>query len=194
MQIRQNGTVVFTGTGLPWTAANVKSIVYTIFRTQIVICFPGMQPQVISWTENTATFSIAPYEVQVIGNTKRTPFYRISPQGITMTVSDTGPVGATVTLVTSDPVFVAGMVGTYIQYIGRQILIAAVTDSMHATGTVQENLFSGLQLNFGNQPAGTDLSMSVSVGDVVIGQVSGAKGQVRKSHPRGGLGLSTFRC
>ena len=176
VQIRQNGTVVFTGTGLPWTAANVKQIVFAIFRLQIVICFPGMQPQVISWTENSTTFAIAPYEVQVIGNSKRTPFYRISPQGITLMPSAAGPVGATVTLVTSDPVFVAGMVGTYIQFIGRQILITAVTDSTHATGTLKETLFASEGLVFGNQT--TPLDQLVAVGDVVIGSVSGAKGQV----------------
>ena len=91
VQIRQNGAVVFTATGLPWTAANFNLIVYSIFRTQIIICFPGMQPRVISWTENTTTFAIALYVVQMIGNTKRTPFYRISPPGITLLPSAAGP-------------------------------------------------------------------------------------------------------
>jgi hypothetical protein len=181
LQLRQmNGTVVFTATGLPWTAANTSQIVWAIFRTTIYICFPGMQPRVITWAQGTTTFTIALYDVMSIGNTRRAAFYRISPQGITLQPIQTGGGlgrGQIVNLVTSDPVFVAGMVGTYIRYVNREILITAVADPMHATGEVWEGLFHGQHLTFGNSPVG-DLSGIVSVGDVVIGQVSGARGQV----------------
>ena len=179
VQIRQNGAVVFTGTGLPWTAANVKQIVFKrSSRLQIVICFPGMQPQVISWTENSTTFAIAPYEVQVIGNSKRTPFYRISPQGITLML----PSAARLCRRYGHPGHVGPGVrcgnGRHIHPVHRPADPDHRGDRLdarhrHAPGDpVRER---GALL-FGNQA--TPLDQLVAVGDVVIGQISGAKGQV----------------
>jgi hypothetical protein len=173
VKIRQNGAVVFTAAGLPWTAATIKPIVWAILQRQIFITFPGMQPQVINWTP-PATFTIAAYTTQVIGSQKRSPFYRISPHDITLQPSAVTHAGTT-TLTFSDNVLDPGMVGTYIRYIGRQILITGVTDPQHGAGTVEETLFSGIAVTTNST---VDIHALVNPGDVVIGAVSGSKIQV----------------
>ena len=83
LNVRQAGAIVFTSGGRPWTASNVGLIVWAVYQKQIVITFPGMQPLVVTWVP-PATFSIANFTELMFGVQKRTPFYRISPQGITM--------------------------------------------------------------------------------------------------------------
>jgi hypothetical protein len=166
-----SGAVVFTSNTFPWTAANVGLIVWAIYQKQIFITFPGMQPLVVTWVP-PATFSIANFTELMFGVQKRTPFYRISPQGITM--DPAGYKGST-TIVFSAPVLSAGMVGTRMRYIGRQMLITGVTDSTHATVTIEEPLFKGLDIIVANVP---DITLVASIGDVAIGSVSGAKIQI----------------
>jgi hypothetical protein len=178
LQLRQmNGTVVFTATGLPWTAANVSQIVWCIVQSQMFITFPGMQPRVITWTVNTATFAIAPYNVLVLGSQKRAPFYRIAPHDITLLpgIPGSGAGGVGISLTFSADVLDPGMVGTYIRYIGRQILITSVTDAQHGSGTVEETLFAGIQVNTNSAQ---DIRTIATVGDVVIGSVSSSKMQI----------------
>jgi hypothetical protein len=178
LQLRQtNGTVVFTATGLPWTAANVSQIVWCILQSQLFITFPGMQPRVITWTVNTSTFAIALYNVLVLGTQKRAPFYRIAPHDITLLpgIAGSGAGGVGISLTFSADVLDPGMVGTYIRYIDREILITSVTDAQHGSGTVMETLFAAVQVNTNS---GQDIRTIASVGDVVIGAVSGSKMQI----------------
>lgn len=165
-----NFTTQGNGAALPWVTANVNTIVYAIFGLKIYVTFGhAMVPQVITW-DGSALWTIADYAELVFGNQKRTPFYRISPQGITMLPS--GRTGA-VTLTMSDNVFVAQHVGTRMRFIGRQLLITAVADAKHATATVMESL-PGHQ-NFG---LSVDPRPSFSLGDIVTGKTSGSKGLV----------------
>ena len=84
VRLRQlNGTQVASFGSYPWTAATVNQVVWCILQSQIFFTFPGMQPQVITWTINSTTFSIAPYTVLTLGAQKRAPFYRIAPHDIT---------------------------------------------------------------------------------------------------------------
>ncbi len=174
LTVRSAGASVFTSAGKPWTALTVGSIVWAIYQSQVFITFPGMQPLVLTWSGGT-TFAIANYTEEVLGNQKRTPFYRISPLGVTMQPSATT---GTVTLTFSAGMnLTASFVGTRMRYIGRQLLITAVGSPTSATATVEENLFPSLTIT--SSVAGTpDIRTVASVGDVVIGAVSGAKGQI----------------
>src|SRR5258708_979238 len=97
---------------------------------------------------------------------KRTPFYRLSPQNVTILPS--GITGA-ITVQFSSPIVVAGMVGTRIRWAGRQILLGSVIDSSNMNATVIEPL-----------PAAQTLTISNAVGNFTIGDeligTSGATG------------------
>jgi hypothetical protein len=153
---------------LPWTRATISQIVFAQINLSIYITFGfGMRPQVLTW-DGVSTWSIADYTELQQGNQKRTPFYRISPQGISITPAATT---GSVAISASAPVFAAGVVGTRIRFVNSQILITAFTDSQHVTGTVEQTLPGSQVLGFASDPRAV-----FSVGDVVVGSVSGSKG------------------
>jgi hypothetical protein len=171
-------------TTIPWTAASVVAPGcprWDIYLYSIYIAyddgFPANVPQILTWdgVSQTSTWTLATYVEEVIGVQKRTPFYRISPTGITMSMSATS--GSGVTATTSAPVFVAGMVGTRMRYIGRQFLITGVATSPTnvATVTIEETLFSSI---FVHTNSATDIRTVAVIGDVIIGAVSGCKIQI----------------
>lgn len=180
------GAVVFTSallgdgvTAIPWTTATVKSIGWDISRYSIYITYadgaPANVPQVLTWdgVSQTSTWTLATYTEQVIGAVqKRTPFYRISPQGVTLAPSATS---GSVTLMASSAIFVAAHVGTRLRWVGRQLLITAVGGpfpSTTCTATVKETLNSTITFTtFGDDPRA-----QYSIGDEVIGQGNGASG------------------
>src|SRR6185295_3317372 len=71
------------GAPLPWSSATFNQIVFAQMGLSIYITFSGMRPQVITWN-GIAAWTIADYTELVYGGQKRTWFYRISPQGITL--------------------------------------------------------------------------------------------------------------
>ncbi len=167
-----NFTTMGSGAALPWASQQqINSIGYAIFGLSIYITFGHtMRPQVITWDGN-AGWSIANYVELMNSGQKRTPFYRISPQGITLLPG--AQTGSGVTLVASAPLFTAAHIGTRMRFVNRQFLITAVGDSTHATITIEESL-PGAQ----NIAMATDPRPQFSIGDVVIGTVSGSKGIV----------------
>ncbi len=169
-------------TAIPWTAATVKNIVFVNAATSqksIYIFYgdgaPLNVPQVLTWdgVSQTSAWTLATFaETISAGGQKMTPFYRISPQNITIL-----PSAATgnITLTASAPVFVAGMVGTRIAYVGKQVLITGFTDSQHVNATVQETLFSSQQIV---NTLGLAANLQFFIGDVVKGANTGATGIV----------------
>jgi hypothetical protein len=180
------GTQVFNSTkkgdgatNIPWTSATAKNVSFVVAAgSQLAIYIfygdgaPLNVPQVLTWdgVSQTSTWTLTTYaETITTGGQKRTLFYRISPQNITMQPSAT--VGS-VTLTLSANVFVAGMVGTRMRFCGRQLLITAVANGHSATATVIESL-----------PPGQSLALSgtigaFNVGDEIIGASTGATGIV----------------
>lgn len=168
------GAVVFTSTllgdgitAIPWTSNTVNQIVWDSYQLQVFICYPGIPPQILAW-DGVSTWTLATFAELTVGGHKHTPFYRISSHSITMQPSG---VTGSITLVAGSPYFVGGMAGTRILFVGRQILINSVTDSTHASATVEEPLPSGMTLGFTSDPAGF-----FSIGDEIIGSVTGSKG------------------
>lgn len=181
--ISEAGSAVATFTGLPWTAANVQTIVWCQFDLSIVITFGhAMRPKMITW-DGVSTWSIADFTELTTGNQKRTPFYRISPKGITLLPG--AQTGTGVTLQASSALFTAGHVGTRMRFVNRQMLITAVTDSMNATVTIEEPLPGSQSITFG-----TDPTLVFAVGDVIRGSVSGSAGVVTQVTGSPGNGIS----
>lgn len=168
------GSFVLQGNGaaLPWDAATVNDIVFCLSQNalSLTLTYPGMRPQVISWN-GVSTWAIADYAELVLNGQKRTIFYRISPQGITLLPG--ARTGAGISLHASAPLFKPGHVGTRMRFVGRQMLITAVGGTQDATVTIEEAL-PGHQ----NLPTATDPRLIFSLGDVITGVTSGSKGLV----------------
>lgn len=174
-------------TTIPWTAASVVAQGcprWDVYQMSVYIAyadgFPANVPQVLTWdgVSQTSTWTLATYTEQVVGGVqKRTPFYRISPVNITLQPSAAAVTGTSITVLASSPIFLAAHVGTRIRFIGRQLLITAVTSppSATATATIEESIFASVAVN---TTAPADLRTLANVGDEVIGQASGAKAQL----------------
>ncbi len=186
------GAVVFTTTkkgdgvtSIPWTAATVASIVWARAGLAIYICYgdgaPANVPQVLTW-DGVSTWTLATYAVENRGLLRRTPFYRISPKGITMAVaaqngSTQSAVSAAVTF--SAPVLTSAHVLTMFRFgIFGQCLITAVTSP--TAGIANVIGVSGTEINFTTNPAA-----AFNIGDELVGATSGAK-VVVSSFPAGG--------
>ena len=172
----QAGTLVFTHAAA-WTTNTVANIVYVVIGLSIYIFYadgaPANVPAVLTWdgVSQSSTWTFANFaETVTAGNQKRTLFYRISPQNVTMLPSATT---GNITMTFSSAICVAGMNGTRFRFCGRQILCTGFTDTTHLSGTVEEPLPPGQVLTFGVDPSST-----FNIADVVIGGTSGAKGIV----------------
>jgi hypothetical protein len=182
------GTRVFTSTKLgdgtttiPWTTATIGKIVWDVYLLAIYICYgdgaPANVPQILTWdgVSQSSTWTLTTFAELLEGGQKRTPFYRISPQSITLAPSAQS--GAGITLTASSALFVAGHIGTRIRFAGVQVLITAVGSSTSATATVEEpQLPNLLNLSF----SGTD---PFAVGDIVVGATSGSQCIVVETSP-----------
>lgn len=163
-------------TPIPWTSATVKNIVWCVYQTTIYITygdgFPANVPQVLTWdgVSQTSTWTLTTYTELLNGNQKRTFFYRVSPQNLTLQPSATS---GSITLIASAPVFQPGHVGTRIRWVGRQILITGFTDSQHVSATVEEPLNISVNISVTGNAQNT-----FAIGDVIEGSISAAKAQV----------------
>jgi hypothetical protein len=164
------------GFPIPWTNASLGGIVIAQIGNTIYIAYPdgapNNVPQVLSW-DGVSTWMLIPYVESVdYSGQKRTPFYRISPPSITLLPSATT---GNINITFSQAVLSAGMIGTRLEFCGRQLTITGVSSATTGTATVNEPLAPGENLNF------TTLTGQINIGDVVIGSVTGATGIVTAS-------------
>jgi hypothetical protein len=160
------------GATIPWTTATLGQICYAIFQQSIYVTFSGMRPQVLTWGGGTS-WSIADYTESVVASgQKRTWFYRISPQNVTMLPS---AVTGNITLSFSSGIAVAGMVGTRMRFCERQVLITGYNSSTSLNAAVIEPLPPGMTIGL-TAPSGT-----FALGDEVRGSVTNAVGIVTGS-------------
>ncbi len=173
--VKGDGTTV-----IPWTLATVKSIVWDVYKYAIYITygddFPLNVPQVLTWdgVSQTSAWTLTTYTEQVYGGIqKRVPFYRLSPLNVTMVPSAT--TGA-ITVTFSSPILTAAHVGTRMRYVNKQFTITSLVSASVANAVVNDNvLYNG---NILNNASGASCGLFFQVGDLVIGQLSGAKGIV----------------
>ncbi len=173
------GTQVFTQGGMPWDLATVPAIVWAQTpdpELAIYICYadgaPNNVPIILTWDgvsqTSTWTFNYFAETVELFGQ-KDTPFYRIAPQGITLQPSATT---GTVNITFSSPVLKAGMRGTRLEYCGSQLQIASISTGETGTAIVMEPLPPGQSFT------ASSLNGSISIGQEIIGETTGAKGVV----------------
>jgi hypothetical protein len=126
-----------------WTAATVKQIVLAVVPTSaaqrdVVMTFDGQQPKVATWIDGVGwSFGDFNFGANTDGS-KQLPFYRLSTPGVTLQPSN---YAGNITIQASSGVFVAGMVGTIIRFLGRQILLTQWNSGQNMSGSVMQQLF-----------------------------------------------------
>jgi hypothetical protein len=177
MQVFSTLTLLLTpgGTpvGIPWRPETIGGIVWAQIGKKIYIAYPDAAPnnvpQVLSW-DGVSTWTLAPYvETAQPSGQKRTPFYRISPPNVTLLPSATT---GNINITFSSAILTAGMVGTRLQFCGRQLTITGVSTPTTGTATVNEQLPPGQTLTYAT------LTGTINVGDLVTGSFSSAQGIV----------------
>jgi len=127
-----------------WTASTLWQISVAQGLYQVCVCFPGMQPQVLTWSPANSGWTFAPFAWTTIGGNYQEPFFRFNALGAAMSwsssTSNYKTVGASLALTCSLPYFTNAMIGSVLSILGGQVQIATVTDSTHATATVLSRL------------------------------------------------------
>lgn len=169
--VAQSFTTKGGGGALPWAADTLASIVYAVFNLAVYITFPGMRPQVVAW-DGTATWIISDFNETLIGNQKRTPFYRLSPKGVK--IRPAAQTGTNISVFSDTAIFTPAHVGTRIRFVNRQMLITEVNPAGNSLAVdIEESLPGSQVINFDVDPAST-----YSIGDAVTGTVTGSTGIV----------------
>lgn len=170
MVILNSAWVVVLSEARPWTADTAKDVSWAPYDKSLYVTFPGMVPRIYTWDGNI-TWAAADFaETISSGGQKRTPFYRMFTKGVTLLPSAT--TGA-INITFSANYLTAGMIGTRLRYIDRQLTITGVTNPGLGTATVNEPLPASQVLNFGVDPRTV-----FKLGDFVQGTVSNAIGYV----------------
>lgn len=155
----------------PWATATLQKIVWDkvkigAARVDVLICFPGMKPQIASF-DGVATWTFSAFAFQLGGDgIEQVPFYRIAAPGITMLPSG---VAGSVTVTFSAPVLLPAHVGAIFRYCNIRLRMTAYTSSTVGTFTWIDGNATQQILNF--SPGGV---ASFRLGDVIIG-TSGTK-------------------
>lgn len=128
-----NTIVTNTSASYLWTAATVAQISWCVCPDRVVICYPGMQPQLIMWDSSTNTFSFVAFTFPIVLNQTQEPFYRFAARGATLSwdstgTNTTGP-GQSFPLTCSVAYFTAAMVGQILSVGGAQVQITGFTSS-----------------------------------------------------------------
>lgn len=163
-----NGVYAGTMTGCPWDASMLRSLSYAQSANTAFIAHRDFPPQRIVRTSPT-TWSIAPVAFAIgPGGRPEQPYYKFADPSVT--IQPSGRFGD-ITLTASEPIFVAGHVGVLFRWAKRAMFISAVTSPTTADVSVLEELPLTQRLDLDN-------TMGFSVGDIVEGDLSGARGQV----------------
>ena len=173
-----SGVLLVSNTGYPWTNANVGQIVWCIAANQIVICFPGMQPQIILYTPSNASWSFSSFSFSTLQSQVQEPFLRRSVLGATMLASaQTG----SITLTCSVPYFTNSMIGSRISFLGQQVTITAVGSTVPittATATVANKLPDSIVWTLAAPLGAGNPTAPFGLNQVVEGAQTQRKGEV----------------
>lgn len=127
-----------------WTSADLASISWTLAYPSVVICFPGMWPQVAEWDPDTKDWTFGDFAFVERNGIKYAPFWRSSAPSATLTPSArTG----SITLTSSASLFTSFWIGRTVSLLGRQVVITAVTDVYTATATVSKKLSEWVEMS-----------------------------------------------
>lgn len=155
-------------TGAPWTGSIYKEMDWVQSGNTIFLTHPAMVQQRImrtgaaSWSRSNFAYATGP------NIRPEQPYLKLAPTDMTLQPS---ALSGSVTLTASAAWFAVGHVGTYLRYLGRALLVTGYTDSTHVTATVIETLP-------GSQALTVNSTSGFSVGEVVEGKTTSAKGIV----------------
>ena len=121
-----------------WSLLTVDQIYFCVCDFQIVVCFPGMRPQLCIRTPSTGAWTFGQFAFRTITSQSQQPFVRSTVLGATMTYDNNaaGPVN----LMCSAPYFTPNMVGRYLSILGQQVQITGVSSPTTAKGTILNRL------------------------------------------------------
>lgn len=155
----------------PWTGAIWREMGVVQAANTMFLTHTGMPPQVITRT-GAATWALAAFVFRVgpAGRPEQ-PYLKFAE--LTRTLTPSGVSGnMTFTISGTEPFFVAAHVGQHIRYRKKAAIITAVAvGGLSATATVIEELPDTWSITVAS-------SVHFSVGEVVEGSVTGAKGTV----------------
>ncbi|SDQ99892.1 hypothetical protein SAMN05519103_00356 [Rhizobiales bacterium GAS113] len=116
-----------------WTAQTISQIQWCQAEQQIVVCYPTMQPQLLTWNPNTRAWSFSAFAFKGNGAQTFAPFFNFRKDGSTMAYSATsGSVGLTCSV----PFFTNSMIGNTLSIGGQQCVITVVFSATQAAATV----------------------------------------------------------
>ena len=163
-----SGSVIFTAGGYPWQNKDLPNIVWCQADFALVVCYPGMQPQLLTWDRIAHTWSVTAFAFIVQSGVTKEPFYRFSVPGATMTYSG---VSGSITLTCSVAYFQGYMIGARLSILGCQVIITAILGPTTATAAVINRLPDCIGVPVNSNAA-------FSPGQVVETSVTGLKFEV----------------
>jgi hypothetical protein len=164
-----DGVLAQTITGAPWGTAIWEDMDFEQSGDTMFVTHKEMPIQLLG-RASTGTFSRAALSFYVgAGGRTEQPYYKIAPASWTLAPS--ALTGAITLQIAGGNLFVTQHVGQIIRYLSREILITAITDGDTATGTVIEPLPP-------TQTLTVTASTNFAIGEAVLGDDSGARGQV----------------
>ncbi|NWG46269.1 MAG: hypothetical protein HXY25_06945 [Alphaproteobacteria bacterium] len=138
-----DGALVQTIGSCPWGASDLPLLYPSVGEDYVIVAGHNFWPQVITRAAG-GTWSLSDFAFAAgIAGALSQPYYKFA--AATTKLQPSARTG-TVTLTTSASFFVAGHVGTRVRYLGREIIVTAVTDGTTATGTVVNTLPPAVQL------------------------------------------------
>lgn len=158
-------------TGGPWTGTIYKEMDWVQRGNVIFLTHATMKTQRIerisasSWVRTDIAYTIGP------AGRPEQPYLKIANS--TVTLQPSALTGA-ITLTASSAVFVPAHVGEYVRYFGKAILITGYTSSTVVSGSVIEQLPRTQILTVAS-------SVGFTIGEVVEGATSGAKGIITQA-------------
>jgi hypothetical protein len=165
----EDGTAAGSVTGAPWAADIWSEMDFFSYGNTIFLLHPEMAVQTVlrtgaaTWSRSAVTFYSG------IGGRTEQPYYKVADAAVTLAPS--ALTGSITLQLAGGTRWVASHVGTKVRYLEREVTITAVTDGDTATGTVVEPLPATQTLTVGS-------SADFAVGEVILGDDTGAKGQV----------------
>lgn len=157
-------------TGCPWGAAIFPEMDYEQSGDTAFLFHEDMPPQVLFRTSPTAwTVNDFPFYEGAGGRTEQ-PYFKVAADSVTMQPSAlTGSITLEFAGAGSSAILTADDVGSIFRYVGREIIITAVTDGNTGTGTVIEKLPETQELTVNS-------SGDFAEGELVEQDTSGARG------------------
>jgi hypothetical protein len=125
----------------PWNEAQVAQLAWAQRNQKLLVTHPDVCPQQLT-RESDSVWTIGPWQfAEIAGSPAATlePFARFAASDVSM--ESTGPTG-TVTLTTSEPVFVAEHLGGIVRIAGKQIQLTNIQTATQAVGLVLQEPLS----------------------------------------------------